>query len=223
MRRIIVGMVVVVMATSFVASGMQIAYSEGVPAELVAARQTQEAARRQKLAAEAQSLADAVKTAEATKVVAAVASPTPRQSAPVTQGDRLSISSIGLVAPIVDVGVTVTNNIDVPAGKQVGRWIGAATPGVPGAVFLDGHVDGVFAGLSHVTTGQTFSIMYGGQTFTYRIVAKETVPLAGIDMNRALSVYGGASEGLNIMTCAGSYVPSMGTYDQRLVVYAVRI
>ncbi len=223
MRRIAIGIIAVLVLFAHMASGVRTVYSEGVPAELVAVQQAQEVARRQKLATEAQSLAEAAKAAEATKVVAAVVAPTPRQSAPVAQGDRITIPSIGLAASMVDVGVTVTNNIDVPAGKQVGRWIGAATPGSIGAVFLDGHVDGVFAKLGRVTTGQIFTVTYGNQTFAYRIVAKEVVPLAGIDMNRALSVYGGASEGLNMMTCAGSYVPSMGTYDQRLVVYSVRI
>lgn len=215
MRRIMIGVIGVVVTLAYVASGIQTAYSEGVPAEIVAARQAYEDARRQKVVVEAQTQTAAIETA--------AVSPTLRQAAPVAQGDRLMISSIGLTAPIVNVGVTASNNIDVPAGKQVGRWIGAATPGITGAVFLDGHVDGVFAGLSRVITGQTFSVVYGGQTFTYRIVAKEAVPLAGIDMNRALTVYGSASEGLNIMTCAGSYVPSMGTYDQRLIVYSVRV
>jgi sortase (surface protein transpeptidase) len=106
---------------------------------------------------------------------------------------------------------------------QVGRWVGGAEPGEQGAVFLDGHVDGVFARLSGVTIGQIVSVSYGGQVYIYRVVHMETVALEGIDMRRALSVYGGASEGLNMMTCAGTFVPSMDTYDQRLVVYAVRV
>lgn len=141
---------------------------------------------------------------------------------PIREGNNLSIESIGFRAPIVDVGTTSTNNIDVPAGMQVGRWTGSATPGSPGAVFLDGHVDGVFARLHTLTVGQSISVSYGGQAYTYRAIHKEVVQLAGIDMRRALSVMGYATEGLNIMTCAGTYIPSMGTYDQRLVIYAVR-
>lgn len=144
-------------------------------------------------------------------------------AAPQPKGNTLFMPSIGFQAPVTTVGVTADNAIDVPAGLQVGWWNGSAQPGTPGAVFLDGHVDGVFKRLSTVAVGQTISLFYGGQTYSYRIVQKEVVPLAGIDMTRALSVYGGAAEGLNIMTCAGTYIPSQGTYDQRLVVYAVRV
>ena len=157
------------------------------------------------------------------------ASPTPQpvKQQPAVQraavvGNSLSLPSIGFRAPIVEVGTTASNNIDVPAGMQVGRWVGSALPGQPGAVFLDGHVDGVFAQLHKVTVGQTVRMTYSNQVYAYTVVHTEVVPLNGIDMYRALSVMGTASEGLNIMTCAGSYVASMGTYDHRLVVYAVR-
>lgn len=139
------------------------------------------------------------------------------------KGDNLSIATLGFQAPVVPVGLTSSNAIDVPAGPQVGYWNGSSRPGTPGAVFLDGHVDGVFARLHKVSAGQTIQLSYGGTSYSYVIVHKEIVQLAGIDMNRALSVYGSALEGLNIMTCAGKYIPSQGTYDQRLVIYATRI
>ena len=152
------------------------------------------------------------------------AGPSPKATvAAVRTGNLLTIPSIGLNASVVDVGLTATNAIDVPAGLQVGYWTGSAQPGMPGATFLDGHVDGIFAHLDRLGVGQTFSIRFNGQTFRYQVAHTETVALAGIDMNRALSTYGGAPEGLNMMTCAGIFVPSLDTYDQRFVVYAVRI
>lgn len=148
--------------------------------------------------------------------------PTPSRSATIS-GNSLTIPSIGLQVATTEVGVTATNNIDVPSDLRVGRWVGSAKPGTPGAVFLDGHVDGVFANLHSVKTGQVISVSYGGKIFMYRIVHTETVLLENVDMSKALSVYGGAVEGLNIMTCAGTYVSSQGTYDHRFVVYAVRL
>lgn len=145
------------------------------------------------------------------------------KSTPVIKGNSISIPSIGFQAPIVEVGLTTSNAIDVPAGMQVGHWNGSARPGSFGAAFLDGHVDGIFARLSRLAVGQTVSINYDNQAFNYRVVHTEVVLLDGIDMNRALSVYGGAGEGLNMMTCAGTYIPSIGTYDKRLVVYTIRI
>lgn len=223
MRRIVAGVLIVTTTLAYLASGVSVAYSEAVPAEIVAAHEAAAKLQQERQAAmqsaEAQARANEVVQQRSSVVAASAHSPTTS----VVRGNHLSIASIGLVAPIVNVGVTTTNNIDVPAGNQVGYWTGSAVPGTPGAVFLDGHVDGVFASLQRVPMGQTFSMVYGGQTFTYRVVHKEVADLAGIDMNRALSVYGGAAEGLNIMTCAGNFVPSMDTYDKRLVVYAHRI
>lgn len=152
------------------------------------------------------------------------AAPSPRATVTTNMGkDSLSIPSIGLVAPIVSVGVTAMNAIDVPPGLEVGYWTGSAQPGSTGATFLDGHVDGIFAHLHKLQPGQTFLVSYDGQVYHYKVVHTETVALDGIDMNRALNPYGNSAEGLNIMTCAGRYIDAIGTYDHRFVVYAVRV
>lgn len=161
--------------------------------------------------------------ADAAQTDVVVAAQSVKKQAPVViKGNSLSIASIGFQGSIVDVGVTAENAIDVPA-SHVGRWIGSAQPGAPGAVFLDGHVEGVFARLNKLTVGQIVTMQYNGQAFNYKVAFTEIVDLATIDMNRSLSVYSGATEGLNIMTCAGTYIPSAGTYDKRLVVYTVRV
>ena len=160
---------------------------------------------------------------QATVATTSIATPAPTPSRAVKiAGDSVSIPSIGLQSSVINVGVTATNNIDVPSDLRVGRWIDSAVPGTSGAVFHDGHVDGIFANLHNVKTGQLIKVSYKGKSFSYRIVYKETVRLVDVDMGKALSVYGESSEGLNIMTCAGSFVPMQGTYDHRLIVYAVR-
>ena len=57
---------------------------------------------------------------------------------------------------------------------------------------------------------------------TYRVAHTETIPLDSVNMRRALAVYG-SGDGLNIMTCAGQFVPSRNTYDHRLIVYAIAV
>ena len=37
------------------------------------------------------------------------------------------------------------------------------------------------------------------------------------------ALYNGGSNGLNMMTCAGAFLPEYDTYAQRLVVYSVLI
>lgn len=145
------------------------------------------------------------------------------QMAAAIKGNALSIPSIGLHAPVLNVGLTRDRAIDVPAGMQVGYYVGSVQPGMAGAVFMDGHVDGIFARLHLVGLGHTLSVAYEGRMYHYRVVHTETVALDAIDMVRALSVHGGGTEGLTIMTCAGEYMPDQGTYDRRFVVYAHRI
>lgn len=151
--------------------------------------------------------------------------PAPVTAAPAKPtSNSLLIPAFGLIAPIVEVGTTAQNNIAAPSSTQVGHWTGSATPGTPGAAFLDGHlVGGAFTKLNLLTVGQIVTVIYNSKVYTYKVVYSEVVPLAGIDMNKALSVYGGASEGLNMMTCAGTYSATTGTYDHRLTVYTVRV
>jgi sortase (surface protein transpeptidase) len=143
-------------------------------------------------------------------------------SKPTPAYDRLSIASIGLSSRFITVGLTSTNAIDVHP-SLVGWWNGSATPGSLGAAFLDGHNPGVFSALPSIKEGALITITKAsGETFTYTVVHIETVMLAGINMRAALSTYGGAREGLNLMTCVGAYNAQTDTTDQRLVVYAVR-
>ena len=146
-------------------------------------------------------------------------SPTPK---PAPVYDKVSIASIGLSARFVTVGLTSANAIDTHP-SLVGWWNGSAQPGNPGAVFLDGHNPGVFSKLPSVKEGAQIALTKAsGESFNYTVVHIETVMLAGINMHAALSTYGGANEGLNLMTCVGQYNANTGTTDQRLVVYATR-
>lgn len=137
--------------------------------------------------------------------------------------NTLSIPSLGLSAPLIDVGLTSEGAIAVPDGMQVGRWNGSSKPGMPGLTFLDGHTPGALSGLSGISVNQIFNVHYSGQDLRYKVVFIETVPLANVDMSKSLRVYGGATEGINLMTCAGVYENALGTYNQRLIVYSVRI
>ncbi|MEO5949608.1 MAG: class F sortase [Candidatus Saccharimonas sp.] len=149
--------------------------------------------------------------------------PTPaRAPAPTPVYDKVSIPSIGLSSQYVTVGTTATNAIDVNP-TLVGWWNGSAQPGTFGAVFLDGHNPGVFRKLPSIQVGALITLTKAsGEVFNYTVAHTEVVQLAGMNMGAALSTYGGASEGLNLMTCVGTYSAATGTTDQRLIVYAVR-
>lgn len=139
-----------------------------------------------------------------------------------TVTNKLTISSIGVNAPIVTLGLTSKNNIAAPAkNSQVGLWNGRAQPGQQGLVFLTGHVQGVFSKLKYVKVGQVISATYNNKVHNYRVVHTEVVPLKGIDMSRYLRAYNGGYEGMNIMTCAGTYNWFTNTYSKRLIVFTV--
>jgi uncharacterized membrane protein len=151
----------------------------------------------------------------ATKAAPAAVKPTPAY-------DKVTIPSIGLSSRYVAIGLTASNAIDVHP-SFVGRWNGSAEPGTPGTVFLDGHNPGIFRKVPNIAVGAQITISKAsGEVFNYTVVHTETVQLAGINMRAALSTYGGATEGLNMMTCVGTYNAQTGTTDQRHIVYAVR-
>jgi sortase (surface protein transpeptidase) len=141
---------------------------------------------------------------------------------PAAAYNKVSIPSIGFSSQFVTVGLTADHAIDVNP-KLVGWWNGSAQPGQDGAVFLDGHVTGIFKTLPRVNIGDDVTItMASGATYNYTVVYRETVALENVDMKKALTVYGGGAQGLNLMTCAGTYSDEIKTNTERLVVYAVR-
>jgi sortase (surface protein transpeptidase) len=165
-----------------------------------------------------------VATSPSTTTAAPAPAPKPAiaKAAPAPAYDKISIASIGLSSRFVTVGLTSTNAIDVNP-NLVGWWNGSAQPGTSGAAFLDGHNPGIFSKLPSIREGAQITLTKAsGETFNYTVVHIETVQLAGINMRAALSVYGDATEGLNLMTCVGTYNKDTGTTDQRLVVYAIR-
>ncbi len=159
----------------------------------------------------------------ATNQQAPAPTPAPAQVlTPAPAFDKVSIASIGLSSRFVTVGLTNTNAVDVHP-TLIGWWNGSSQPGTPGVVFLDGHNPGVFSALPSVKKGAQISLTKAsGEIFNYTVVYTETIQLAGGSMREALTPYGGASEGLNLMTCVGTYNTKTGTTDQRLIVYAVR-
>ena len=109
-------------------------------------------------------------------------------------------------------------------------WYGAsAKPGTPGATVIDAHAsgatrEGLFAYLDTLTIGDELSLERGdGQTFTYRVTHTETIPLNEVDMTKLLTPYGTATEGVNLITCTGSWLPDQKTYDHRVMVYTERV
>lgn len=140
----------------------------------------------------------------------------------------LTIPSLNLTARVSEVGLTNANKIDVPGDASFAGWYnGSSKVDTVGAAFMTGHYNGVDAGgifdnLNKISNGATITVEMGdGRKLNYEVVNIENVPIAQVDMSRALSPTEGVMEGLNIMTCQGTW--SASGFSHRLTVYARRV
>jgi sortase (surface protein transpeptidase) len=141
----------------------------------------------------------------------------------------LQIPSLGTLARVKRVGVTDNNQVGSPQNVFDVAWYdGSAKPGQPGAVFIDGHVlgptkGGIFANLKNIKTGAKITIVMGDdKAYTYTVAATEKLDTDTVDMNKMLRSYDSTKQGLNLMTCNGTYLKDKKTFDKRFIVYAVR-
>lgn len=142
----------------------------------------------------------------------------------------LRIDSLNINAKVREMGVNSAGAIQAPINIHDSGWYaGSSKPGSYGAMFIDGHASGatrqgLFAYLDTLKDGNTVSVERGdGEVLTYKVVHVETVGKDAVDMNKALRVYGDAKEGLNLMTCTGTWIKTEKTYDKRTVVYTERV
>jgi len=141
---------------------------------------------------------------------------------------NLKIPTISVNAPIIPEGVTPEGNMDVPNNLiEVGWYKLGPKPGDKGNSVLDGHVmysdaAGVFANLNKLVAGDTIYVLddKGVErefkvSHTKLLNYKETI----LD-----EVFGPTTEyHLNIITCAGNWIPEAQTFDQRLIVFSVAV
>ena len=110
---------------------------------------------------------------------------------------------------------------------DVGWYDGSSKPGEPGAMFIDGHVSGpknrgIFYDIKKLKKGDVVEIERGdGLKLEFKVVAVEKYDANNVDMNKALRSYDPSKQGLNLMTCAGQFLPKEQTFNQRVVVYTV--
>lgn len=141
---------------------------------------------------------------------------------------RLVIPKIGLNAPMLAQGLTATGNMDVPANNfQVG-WLNEwPRPGMQGSSVLSGHWKwrggrGVFADLNKLVVGDLLTVIDDrGEEIRFKVVRTK---LLDAFLEDTSEVFGKTDEyRLNLITCAGAWLPERSTYALRLIVFAERI
>lgn len=138
------------------------------------------------------------------------------------------IDKINVVTKILPMNLDADGTLQSPGdASDAGWYTGSAKPGKDGVVLVDGHtsavsdIKAIFDRLGELVIDDKIMIESGdGKKFTYQVVHTETVPLDDVDMPKALKPYGDAKQGLNLITCTGSWITQRQTLDHRLIVYA---
>lgn len=142
---------------------------------------------------------------------------------------RLKIDSIGVDAPIIPVGTEPSGAMAAPkTATDIGWYEKSALLGSPRrAMLLSGHygldVPEVLRRLNELKKDDILLIEGAkDDTATYRVVETERQHRTEVDMDKAFR-YGDGQESVSIITCIGKFDHSAGTYDERYIVYALRV
>jgi len=143
---------------------------------------------------------------------------------------RLRVPSVGIDAPVVDVGVTRDHALEIPSDPHVlGRWSGGAEPGEPyGSTVVVGHVDdrvetGALFRLATVRLGDAITAVgLDGRTRTYRVSAVREVAKQQLVTDLAPFRQDVAAR-LVLVTCGGQFDPVHRNYADNVVAFAVPV
>jgi sortase (surface protein transpeptidase) len=160
----------------------------------------------------------------ATKTPAVTITPTPVDDA---QPVHLSVPSIGINAPVEQVGILANGDLATPTRNpwvDTGWYSNGPLPGERGSAVIDGHLDrpggfpAVFWYLRDVHAGDAVYITEkDGRQLRFHVTriayfTPQNAPLQDIFGNNS-GIY------LNLITCAGDWIPAQHQTTLRLVVY----
>lgn len=159
--------------------------------------------------------------------------PTPMQTPdPTPTSDvsvRLIIARIGVNAPIEEVGITQSGDLATPQAHpwdDVGWYNNGPLPGTEGSAVIDGHLDrpggspAVFRNLHYLKTGDTVEVVYvSGKLLSFQVLRVASYTPQAAPVQAIFGTTGGKY--LNLITCAGTWIPAQHQTALRLVVYTV--
>lgn len=139
--------------------------------------------------------------------------------------ERLVIPSLSLDAYVQHVGVTKNNAMAIPTNfKDVAWYKLGAVPGQPGNAVINGHLDNglalaaVFKELHTLVPGDSvYVVTEGGTRLQFVVEALQYYPYDEVPMEEIVQNLDIAR--LTLITCSGSWLKNLKTYDERLVVY----
>jgi hypothetical protein len=154
----------------------------------------------------------------------------PPRSFPVLDPSRpqqLTIPSIKVDAPILDVGLASDGTVDVPPLQrhdEAGWFDGGPTPGQFGPALIVGHADtksgpSIFYHLSQLKAGQKIEVTRSDRSIAiFEVNSVEHYNKGRLPLQR---VYGDFSRpSLRLMTCGGTWIGGKQGYSDNIVVFA---
>jgi len=137
---------------------------------------------------------------------------------------RITISSIGVDAPVVDLNRNPDGTLEVPDWQDAGWWRRGPEPGERGPAVVVGHVDSqsgpaVFSRLEELGAGDRVDIVLDdGGTTTYVVQRSERFPKDAFPTRDVYELTDGPE--LRLITCDGEFDEATGHYVDNLVVFA---
>lgn len=131
------------------------------------------------------------------------------------------------MAPIIDVGVEPTGEMEIPGAREIGWYRYGPTPGAEGSAVLAAHVawdgqNGVFARLTRAQPGDRFTIAYDdGSLRDFEVVAMAQYAKDELPFEQVFARTGEPT--VTLITCGGDFNPSLRSYRDNIVAYAVPV
>jgi sortase (surface protein transpeptidase) len=139
----------------------------------------------------------------------------------------LQIPAIGVSAHVESLGMLSNGNLATPTQSpwtDVGWYDIGTQPGELGSAVIDGHLDrpggypAVFWNLRYLNAGNSVLVQEAnGTTLTFRVLRVVYYPPQDAPLQEIFGNSGGKY--LNLITCAGDWIPSQHQTTLRLVVY----
>jgi len=140
----------------------------------------------------------------------------------------LVIPAIGISTSLIQLGLTASGQLQVPASTAVAGWYtGSPRPGATGAAVIAGHIDsyqgpGVFFRLRLMRPGQRVYVRRAdGSVAVFQVTAVHTYLKSQFPTD---GVYGATPNSqLRLITCGGTFDPATGHYLSNVIVYATLV
>jgi hypothetical protein len=154
----------------------------------------------------------------------------PPRSFPVldpSRPERLTIPSIKVEAPVLDVGLATDGSVGVPPLKrhnEAGWFEGGPTPGQFGPAVIVGHADtrtgpSVFYDLPKLKPGQRVEVLRADNSVAiFEVNSVEHFDKGKLPVQRVYGDYSRPS--LRLMTCGGKWIGGKTGYQDNVVVFA---